>query len=177
MKVTELQASPSTSTFGRREVLETIRTLLLGVPHIQHSDPHPAPGPPAALLYTSPSPPMDDDLLSLISGTGTSSSYSCSAGQQKVAKTVAKTTPNHQQLNDIKTIAKKLFELNYAEVTAYNKAAEEDIDTSLSEALPKFSFSAKTWCEIDYVCGSEVHGSTQFQEMQLDLSCSSSHKH
>ena len=68
-----------------------------------------------------------------------------------MAKTVAKTTPNHQQLNDIKTIAKKLFELNYAEVTANNKAAEEDIEqfhTSLSEALPKFSF---TWCEIDYV--------------------------
>ena len=156
MKVTELQASPSTNTFGRREVLETIGTLLLGVPHIQHSDPHPAPGPPAALLYRSPSPPMDDDLLSLISGTGTSSSYSCSAGQQKVAKTVAKTTPNHQQLNDIKTIyiPKKLFELNYAEVTAYNKTAEEDIEqfhTSLYEALPKFSFSAKTWCEIDYV--------------------------
>ena len=86
-----------------------------------------------------------------------------------MAKTVAKTTPNHQQLNDIKTIAKKLFELNYAEVTAYNKAAEEDIEqfhTSLSEALPKFSFSAKTWCEKDYVCGSAVRGSTQFQEMQ-----------
>ena len=96
-----------------------------------------------------------------------------------MAKTVAKTTPNHHQLNDIKTIAKKLFELNYTEVTAYNKAAEEDIEqfhTSLSEALPKFSFSAKTWCEIDYMVRKSV-AARNFKKcnISLDLSCSSSH--
>ena len=142
----------------------------LPVPPVPHGPGLPVP--PAALQYRSQSPPIDDDLRSLLCGT--SSSYSCSAGQQKVVKT----TPSFQQLNDIKTVAKKLFELNYPEVTAYNKASEEDIEgfhTSLSEALPKFSFSAKTWCEVDYVVQKSV-AARNFMKCNNSLG-SSSHKH